>query len=180
MSKDFHIYKNLQLLNNPVWWAFPNDIWLLLARGGRGSSHQHKWDNSKCSKPGRCGVGGVPFGLSLGSSCAADSLSPDYHGAVLWKVYPCIALAAKVISQGKVKKKVCRAETVAVSHFSGDIWPLASDITAPWDFSSVFLSQIWLGSKDEMRGAYPGPPYHCLKGVRMRRQGTKCGDWAGV
>lgn len=88
----------------------------------------------------------MPFGLNLGSSCAVDSLSPDYHRGCLLKIYPCIALAAKVISQGKRKKRVCRAETGEVSHFSGDIQPLASDITGPWDFSSVFLNPttLWM------------------------------------
>ena len=136
--------------------------------------------------------GGMPFGLSLGSSCAADSLSPDYHGTVRWKVCPCIVLAAKVISQGKVKKKVCRAKQLRspISVVIFDPWLLIWQVPGTsaqcfWiqlPFGCVFLlgSQIWLGSKDEMRGAYPGPPYPCLKGVRVRRQGTKCGDWAGV
>lgn len=56
-------------------------------------------------KPGRYRVGGMPFkpksGLQL---CCGLPQALITTGAVRWKVYPCIALAAKVISQGIRKK----------------------------------------------------------------------------
>lgn len=58
---------------------------------------------------------GTPLGLRLGSSCALESLNPDYCRNYLPKICPCNMPAAKVIFQGKMgEKKVYREKKVKV------------------------------------------------------------------